>query len=143
MNGKLKIDDKNRRLVMDRKFDAAHRIVGSDEYNLLQMAKADYPTYNVVLRHIKTNPNKRVYKHLTYDYMREYIIRHPYSEERMKEFEEMLLRAKCHMVSYPKVKAWFLEAYPEIDDFTPEQYHEECAAATNDEDYFEVMEAAA
>jgi hypothetical protein len=43
----------------------------------------------------------------------------------MAEFDEMRLRAKCHTISYAKVKKWFLEAYPDIDDFTPEDYQKE------------------
>ena len=125
MKNYLKVDDHNRQLVMDRTFDKNRRIVGSKEYDLLQRAKADNPQYSVVLRHIKTNPEKRVYKHLTYDYMREYILRHPHSKERMTELEEMILRAKCHAIRYPKVKEWFLAAYSNIDDFTPEQFLEE------------------
>ena len=38
MRGKLRVDDKNRKLVMEKTFDVARRIVGSPEYYLLQMA---------------------------------------------------------------------------------------------------------
>lgn len=126
MKNYLKVDDKNKLLIMDRTFDRNRRIVGSNEYNLLQRAKADNPQYSVVLKRIKTNPEKRIYKHLTYEYMREFISRHPNAEARGKELDEMILRAKCHMTTYPKVKSWFLAAYPEIDDFTPEDYKQEC-----------------
>lgn len=122
MKNYLKVDDRNRVLIMDRTFDKNRQIVGSKEYDLLQRAMQDHPQYSVVLRHIKTNPDKRKYKHLTYNYMREYIVRHPNAEKRMEEFEEMTLRARCHVIKYPKVKEWFLAAYPEIDDFTPEDY---------------------
>lgn len=125
MRGKLRVDDKNGKLIMERRFDIARRIVGSPEYYLLQMAKKDHPDYDVVLKHIKTNPEKQVYKNLTYDYMREYIRRHPHAEERMAELEEMILRAKCHLLKYGNVKNWFLSAYPDIDDFTPAQFKEE------------------
>lgn len=125
MKNYLKVDDRNRRLIMDRLFDRNRRIVGSREYNLLQMAKADHPQYEVVLRHIKTNPEKQVYKNMTYEYMREYIIKHPHAKERMAEFEEMTLRARCHVETYGNVKKWFLAAYPDISDFTPAQFKEE------------------
>ena len=114
MKNYLKVDDQNRRLIMDRMFDKNRRIVGSDEYDLLQRAKADYKGYTLVLRHIKTNPEKQVYKNLTYAYMREYITRHNNNIVRLKEFEEMMLRSKCHAIKYPHVKEWFLAAYPEI-----------------------------
>lgn len=129
MKNYLKVDDRNRRLVMDRLFDKNRRIVGSNEYELLQRARADYQGYELVLRHIQTNPEKRVYKNLTYAYMREYIIRHANSDARLKEFEEMMLRSKCHSIKYPHVKEWFLAAYPEIDDFTPEDFKKECSSA--------------
>ena len=134
----LKVDDKNRCLIMDRTFDKNRRIVGSNEYNLLQRAKADNPQYSVVLKRIKTNPEKRIYKHLTNENKREFISRHPNAEARGKELEEMILRAKCHMTTYPKVKSWFLAAYPEINDFTPEDFKRECeeTAAANQFDIF-------
>ena len=125
MKNYLKVDDRNRQLIMDRTFDRNRRIVGSNEYNLLQRAKKENPQYSVILRHIKTNPEKKIYKHLTYAYMREYIIRHTHSIERLAEFEEMRLRSKCRAIKYPKVKEWFLAAYPEIDDFTPEDFKKE------------------
>ena len=142
MKNFLKVDDRNRRLIMDRMFDRNRKIVGSKEYDLLQMAKADHPQYEVVLRHIKSNPEKQIYKHLTYDYMREYISRHPHAKERMEEFDEKTLRSRCHAEKYPKVKEWFLAAYPDISDFSPMEFKEiqekEIAAIEN----FEVFEPA-
>ena len=142
MRGKLRVDDKNKKLVMDRKFDAARKIVGSKEYYLLQMAKNDNPEYDVVLKHIKKNPETQAYKNLTYDYMREYVSRHPHAKERSEELEEMILRAKCHLAKYSNVKSWFLEAYPDIDDFTPAQFEEERATQSTVINNYEVVEAA-
>lgn len=122
MKGKLRVDDKNLQLVMERKFSIASRVVGSEEYDLLQRAKKDYPSYTVVNRHITTNPEKQIYKHLTYDYMYKYISKHPHAEERKAELDEIILRAECHIRRYPNVKKWFLKAYPDLSDFTPEQY---------------------
>lgn len=143
MKNYLKVDDSNMRLIMDRTFDKNRRIVGSKEYNLFQRARKDNPQYSVELKHIKTNPEKRVYKNLTYEYMREYIKRHANSTARLKEFEEMVLRSKCHAIKYPKVKAWFLAAYSEIDDFTPQQFLEESGTNDNTDNYEVVVEAAA
>jgi len=139
MTNYLRLDDNKKLLIMDRAFDKNRRIVGSKEYDLLQRAMADYPLYTVVLRHIKKNPNKKVYKRLTYDYMREYISRHPHSQARLIEFDEMILRAQCHANGYPKVKEWFLKAYSEIDDFTPEQYYSEQQAINNETDSYSVV----
>ena len=142
MKNFLKVDDRNRRLIMDRMFDRNRKIVGSREYTLLQMAKADHPQYEVVLRHIKSNPEKQIYKHLTYEYMREYIGKHPRAQERIKEFDEVTLRSRCHREKYAKVKEWFLAAYPDISDFTPAQFEEKRALANPVVDNFEVIEEA-
>lgn len=142
MKNYLKVDDKNRRLIMDRTFDKNRRIVGSKEYALLQMAKADHQNYDVVLNHIKTNPEKKVYKNLTYTYMSEYISKHPFAEVRMREFEEMKLRAKSHLQSYGKVKKWFLAAYPDISDFTPEQLEKNQDSEATTIDNYELFQAA-
>ena len=142
MKNYLKVDDRNRRLIMDRTFDKNRRIVGSREYDLLQRAKADHPQYEVVLRHIKTNPEKQVYKNMTYSYMYEYISKHPNAEARKKELDEMILRAKCHLEKYGNVKKWFLAAYPDISDFTPAQFEEKRALANPVVDNFEVIEEA-
>ena len=104
MKNYLKVDDRNERLIMDRTFNKKCQIVGSKEYNLLQRAKKDHPHYAVVLRRIKTNPEKQVYKNLTYAYMREYISKHPHAKERILEFDEMVLRARCHLEKYGNVK---------------------------------------
>ena len=136
----IKVDDKHKRLVMDRTFDKNRRIVGSDEYKLLQRAMADHPHYSVVLRRIKTNPEKKIYKNLTYDYMREYISKHPFAEERMKEFNEKTLRSRCHVEKYAKVKEWFLAAYPDISDFSPIDFKE--TQTEKADSLFEVVEVA-
>ena len=121
MKNYLRIDDVNRQIVMDREFDKNRQIVGTTEYNMLQQARQDYPTYAVTLRRIKKNPNKQTYKNLTYEYMEEFISKHPFAEERAKEYNEMRLRAKCHMCSYALIKSWFLATYPEVDDFSTQE----------------------
>ena len=59
MKNYLRIDDVKRQIVMDREFDKNRQIVGTTEYNMLQQARQDYPTYEVTLRRIKKNPNKQ------------------------------------------------------------------------------------
>jgi hypothetical protein len=125
MKNYLKVDDRNKRLIMDRTFDKNRRIVGSPEYDMLQRARADYPHYSVELRRIKKNPEKETYKHLNYAYMREYIRRHPQAELRMAEFEEKCLRAGKNDNPFHRVRDWFFAAYPEIDDFTPADFKKE------------------
>lgn len=113
----LKINFTDGTIIMDRTFAKAAEIVGSNEYEMLQKARADYPLFHVVRRTIKSNPNKESYKGLTYEYMEEYISCHKDSEKIMAEYKELRLRAKCHSIRYAHIKKWFLETYPEIDKF--------------------------
>ena len=122
MTNVLKVRHDERQLVMDRTFAKNAENCASEEYNLLQRVRNDYPTYTVITRQIKRNSNKKTYKGLTYEYMEEYIMGHGTSEEIKKnlhEFNEMVLISKCHGKGYryPIIKSWFLEKFPEIAAF--------------------------
>ena len=122
MKNTLKVNHTDRTIVMDRTFAKFASDTRSDEYAHLQKIRADYPSYTVVQRHIRRNVEKKTYAGLTYDYMREYIVRHGTKEEseaNLAELEEKILIASCHgkAFRYPVIKRWFLEQYPEIAKF--------------------------
>jgi hypothetical protein len=122
MKNTLKIDHKEKTLIMDRTFAKNAENTRSEEYAHLQAVRKDYPDYTVTLKTIKKNPNKESYKGLTYDYMEDYILTHGSEEEILEnfaEYKELRLIAKCHSRSmrYPTIKRWFLEKYPAIEDF--------------------------
>ena len=107
-------------LVMDRTFAKRAENVRSEEYEILQKARRDYPTYTVITRHIKRCPNKETYKGLTYGYMEDYIISHETNPEVvLNEFYELQLISQCHSKAhrYPAIKRWFLNRYPEVKMF--------------------------
>ena len=56
----LKVDHENGRIVMNRTFANLAANVFSEEYKILQGARQDYPTYVVVRRTIKKNPNREI-----------------------------------------------------------------------------------
>lgn len=122
MKNVLKVNPEKRIIVMDRAFSKNAYIVGTDEYEQLQMCRRDYPKFKVVLRQIKKNPKKESYSGLTYQYMEDYILRKESKENVMnvlKEFADMRIITECHSkpYRYPKVKEWFLKRYPEIITF--------------------------
>ena len=122
MKNTLKVRHDERLIVMDRTFAAYAEDVRSEEYELLQRARHDYPNYTVVQRHIKRNSDKKTYKGLTYDYMEDYIMSHGTPEvikANLHEFSEMRLISECHGMRYryPVIKSWFLEKFPEIVSF--------------------------
>lgn len=117
MTNILKINHKARTIVMDRTFEKNASVVGSDEYNLLQSARKDYPKYRVNRRQIKKNKNKKSYSGLTYEFMENYILSHDNADAIYAEYLELRLIAQCHSISYPQIKKWFLNTYKEVADF--------------------------
>ena len=126
----LKVDQENGRIVMNRTFANLAANVFGEEYKILQGARQDYPTYVVVRRTIKKNPNRECYRGLTYDYMRDYISRYEPEETRESvcaELEDMIQISRCHSrcKRYPVIKQWFLEKYPDVKNFGMEAFAEE------------------
>lgn len=117
MKNDLRIDFTKNEIIMSRSFEKCASIAGSEEYRRLQAVRMDYPNFSVVRRSIKKAPTKETYAGLTYTYMENYIAKHDNSEERRKVYDELRLIGSCHKVSYPTIKKWFLETYPEIVEF--------------------------
>lgn len=69
MRGKLTVDHKENKIIMDRTFAKFEKDTFNEKYAHLQQIRRDCPTYRVELRTIKKNPNKESYKGLTYEYI--------------------------------------------------------------------------
>ena len=117
MKNDLRIDFTKNEIIMSRSFEKCASIAGSDEYRRLQLVRQDYPNFSVVRRSIKKAPTKETYAGLTYTYMEAYIASHDNADTNMKVYGELRLIGACHKVSYPTIKKWFLETYPEIVEF--------------------------
>lgn len=145
MRNTLRLDHNKNLIIMDRTFAKLAQDTFSDEYKHLQMVRADYPTYRVVRKTIKKNPDKETWKGLTYEYMLNYIITHETNETReevLKEYRELKLISECHAKAkrYPVIKNWFLNKYPAIKEFgMPKE--ETTEAVEKETGYEEVMPA--
>ena len=117
MKNDLRIDFTKNEIIMSRQFEKCASIAGSEEYRRLQLVRQDYPTFSVVRRSIKKAPTKQAYAGLTYTYMESYIANHDNADAIRKVYDELRLIGACHKVSYPTIKKWFLETYPEIVEF--------------------------
>lgn len=117
MTNDLRIDFAKNEIIMSRQFEKCASIAGSEEYRRLQLVRQDYPTFSVVRRSIKKAPSKVTYAGLTYSYMEAYIAGHDQNGTIKKVYDELRLIGACHKVSYPTIKKWFLETYPEIVEF--------------------------
>ena len=117
MKNDLRIDFTKNEIIMSRSFEKCASIAGSEEYRRLQLVRQDYPNFSVVRRSIKKAPSKVTYAGLTYSYMEAYIAGHDQDGIIKKVYDELRLIGACHKVSYPTIKKWFLETYPEIVEF--------------------------
>ena len=117
MKNDLRIDFTKNEIIMGRQFEKCASIAGSEEYRRLQAVRLDYPTFAVVRRSIKKAPTKETYAGLTFAYMENYIASHANAEQIRKVYDELRLIGACHKSSYPTIKKWFLETYPEIVEF--------------------------
>ena len=124
MKNTLKINHANHTIVMDRTFAKFAANTFTDEYAHLQQVRRDYPNYQVVRRHIRTNNDKKTYKGLTYSYMEDYILTHGSQEERIANFNdytEMRIIAECHGKAFRYPLRTFSGTIPHT--YTPIHYH--------------------
>lgn len=120
----LTINNKNRTIEMTKKFAKAVSRYGTEEYNALQAARKDYPTYQVVTKSSNSGKSKESHRGLTYDYMEKYIAKHD-DEKKSIMTEFNMLRATsdeakevlAEACSYQEMKAWFFEKFPAIKEF--------------------------
>ena len=121
MKNTLKVDFSKNLIIMDRTFAKMSEDTNSSEYAKLQSVRKDYPEFKVITRTIKRNPDKNTYKGLTYAYMERYILNSGNDEEvkeALSEYRKLREIGECHKgKSYPVIKKWFLERYPEIENF--------------------------
>lgn len=121
----LTINTKARTIEMTKKFEKAASRFGSEEYNALQQARKDNPTFRPVVKS-STSKSKESYKGLTYEYMEKYIEAHDDDEKSIMAEYEMLrgisdeaLEALAEPCSYSEMKDWFFDKFPAI-----KEYHE-------------------
>ena len=122
----IRVNHKEEKIELNKEYFRRIQNPRSEEYETLQMVRKDYPRYEVCLRKIERNPNKKTYKGLNYEYMETYILTHEPKETKavvLDEFYDMRHIAECHKASYgyAVIKKWFLAKYPEIAEFGMEK----------------------
>ena len=118
MKGTIRLDHLNKNILITAPFARASMNPDNGEYKTLVEIRMLHPDYSVVKRNIKKNPQKESYRGLTYDYMEQYILSHDLNGDILAYFEELKKRTFCHSIRYAHIKKWFLETFPEIDDFS-------------------------
>ena len=126
MNTGLTINAAANRIEMTKEFARKAKYFGTDEYNMLQSSRKDYPTFSVTTKKTKSKEN---YKGLTLDYMKKYIELHPQTLEledgtemeaidvfrKLVGLDENGERIEdAETVSYGEIRVWFFGCYPEV-----------------------------
>lgn len=126
MNTALTINTAANTIEMTKEFAKKAKYFGTEEYELLQKARKDYPTYSVVTRKTASREN---YKGLTINYMYKYIKNHPLTlvDEAGNDIEALDVFTEAAGLDkngkklenvdtafYGEIRAWFLENYPAV-----------------------------
>ena len=112
-NAIITIDETTARVT--KAFQRQARIFGTDEYKMWKAYREDFPGAKMVTKTIKRNANKRTYRNLTYVNMGRYISVN--APQFLEEFEKQKDSAKAQENPYRAVLAWFLEKFPNYDDY--------------------------
>lgn len=104
---------------VSKQFAKNARIFGTMEYKLWREYRKDFPNAVMVLKTIKKNPNKKTYRHMTYENMRLFISQQP-TEDRealMVEFERQVNLSQIQKNPYRFVVAWFEKTFADSEDY--------------------------
>ena len=112
-NAIVTIDETTARVT--KAFQRQARIFGTDEYKMWKAYREDFPGAKMETKTIKRNANKRTYRNLTYVNMGRYISVN--APQFLEEFEKQKDSAKAQENPYRAVLAWFLEKFPNYDDY--------------------------
>ena len=123
--GSIRINHSKRAIEITKAFNKLASIYGSEAYNALKGAKADYPTYRVC---IKSSSKKKIEDRITMPDILYYVEKHSGADsEEMKTLIELrgtsiketqnILEIE-ETASFPKIKKWFFNTYPEIEKKT-------------------------
>ena len=120
----MTINFRSNSIEMTKKFAKAASRYGSEEYQKLQAARRDYPTFKIVTVTKTSAGKKDNYKGLTYEYMEMYIQKHDDENQSIMAEYKMLRgltdeakEALAEPYSYLEMRAWFLNKFPAIAQF--------------------------
>ena len=112
-NAIITIDDNTAQVT--KAFKRQARIFGTPEYETWKAYRQDFPGAKMKTKAIKKNSNKRTYRNLTYLNMAIYI--NEKNAALLDEFESTKMSAKAQENPYRYVLAWFLEKFPNYDEY--------------------------
>lgn len=117
-----RVDYKNKQIILTAKFAKRTNDQKDREATLkLKEVIEMYPSYDVVVRSIKKNPNKRTRKGFTISFMETYITLFGTTEELLKFNQlKILTKEMSNINRFHTLEDWFFMHYPkaeEIEDY--------------------------
>ena len=91
----VKVDHKEKAIIMSCAFAKKSAFPNMAEYHELETLHNTFPNYKIKTRKIKLNSQKEAFNGLTYAYMEEYIPKHDNADINMKKYLEMRELARC------------------------------------------------
>lgn len=92
-------------------------IFNSPEFKLWREYKAMFPAAEMVTKTIKRKSDKRTYKNLTYANMERFLKVQPNGKALVEEFKQKKEEGSIQESPYRAVLAWFLEKFPQYDEY--------------------------
>ena len=100
----ITINYKNSTIEITKSFEKQASVYGSQAYNELRNARAEFPSYRLA---IKASKSSNAFKGMDYDFMIEYIEKHEDAEQRKAAFEKL----RASGLTYGEIKQWFINTY--------------------------------
>ena len=105
------INASKKEIIITKKFEKEANVIGSAAYRELVTLMNDFSNFDIRVKEIKKNVNKKTYNGLTIEEMKRFV--KTQSEEESILFERVIMTAKKRSGSYAITKKWFLNKYKE------------------------------
>ena len=114
----IAVNPKNHTIELSKAYSKLAYFPGTDEYKQLQEARRDYPSYRVVTVKQKGAAVKADFANLSFDFMDKYIASHDEKGDLMPVYRTLRgLDENGVAVDYQTIKDWFLNTFPEFEQF--------------------------
>ena len=107
-----KLDFTTNTLTINYKFDKAASVYGSDEYNLINSLKKDFPNLKIVVKSGREKKKANKNLNLTYKHIEKYISVFKNSDELMNVYWDVRKMSLSAKSPYNYVTDWFKNQFP-------------------------------
>ena len=109
------VDDNH--VLVTKEFAKNARIFGTPEYKLWREIRKDCEDAKMVTKTIKTNPNKKSTRNMTYANMEKFLHTLPDAENLLEQFKVIKIRSCTQNNPYRFVLEWFEEKVSHYDNY--------------------------